>query len=47
MHDYLEEVHDRVLEAPGKYISERLVEIRKYPVIAHAETGVFVPAYYC
>ena len=39
MHDYLEEVSNRVLEAPGKYLGEKLVEVQKYLVIARAETA--------
>lgn len=38
VHDYLEEVSNRVLEAPGKYLGEKLVEVQKYLVIARAET---------
>lgn len=47
VHDYLEEVSNRVLEAPGKYLGEKLVEVQKYLVIARAETAVSVLATYC
>lgn len=47
VHDYLEEVSNRVLEAPGKYLSEKPVEVQKYLVIARAETAVSVLASYC